>query len=70
MVTRPEDYEEAGARVARMLGLEPRVEEARGDNGRWYRVYTGSFQNRAEANRAIEGLKAYLRTDWAVPARY
>lgn len=40
------------------------------DKGRWYRVYTGSFQTRAEANRAIEGLKAYLRTDWAVPARF
>ena len=35
-----------------LLGLEPRVEEARGDNGRWYRVYLGPYDSRAKMAKA------------------
>jgi hypothetical protein len=35
-----------------LLGLEPRVEEATGDNGRWYRVYLGPYDSRAKMARA------------------
>ena len=35
-----------------LLGLEPRVEESRGDNGRWFRVYLGPFQSRSTLDRA------------------
>jgi hypothetical protein len=35
-----------------LLGLEPRVEEARGDNGRWYRVYLGPYESRAKMAKA------------------
>ncbi|MEM1110762.1 MAG: SPOR domain-containing protein [Pseudomonadota bacterium] len=35
-----------------LLGLSPRVEEASGDNGRWFRVYVGPFQTRSAMNRA------------------
>ncbi len=35
-----------------LLGLEPRVEEARGDNGLWYRVYLGPYDSRAKMARA------------------
>ena len=40
-----------------LLGLEPRVEEASGDNGRWFRVYLGPFDSRGEMSRA-RGLTA------------
>ncbi|MEZ4388482.1 MAG: SPOR domain-containing protein [Candidatus Krumholzibacteriia bacterium] len=40
------------------------------DRGRWYRIYTGSFATRDEARTAAVGLKAYLREDWVVPARF
>ena len=30
-----------------LLGLEARVEEVRGDNGRWFRVYIGPFESRS-----------------------
>ena len=35
-----------------LLGLEPRVEESRGDNGRWFRVYLGPFESRSKMSRA------------------
>jgi hypothetical protein len=35
-----------------LLGLEPSVEEARGDNGRWYRVYLGPYTSRSEMSKA------------------
>ncbi|MCB1678792.1 MAG: SPOR domain-containing protein [Halioglobus sp.] len=35
-----------------LLGLEPRIKEASGDNGRWYRVYLGPFDSRAAMSRA------------------
>lgn len=35
-----------------LLGLEPRVEEASGDNGRWYRVYLGPFDSRSKMAKA------------------
>ncbi len=35
-----------------LLGLEPRIEEASGDNGRWYRVYLGPFDSRAKMAKA------------------
>jgi len=37
-----------------LLGLEPRVQEVNGDNGRWFRVYLGPFAARAEVGRARE----------------
>jgi len=66
--------EAAARREVRELERRGLVAEYRAveikDKGRWYRVYTGSFETRGEANRAVEGLKSKLRTDWAVPARY
>jgi hypothetical protein len=46
--------QDADARRAELLllGLEPRIEEASGDNGRWYRVYLGPFDSRAGVARA------------------
>lgn len=35
-----------------LLGLQPRVEEASGDNGRWFRVYLGPFDSRSAMSRA------------------
>ena len=35
-----------------LLGLEPRVEETSGDNGRWYRVYLGPYDSRSKMAKA------------------
>ena len=35
-----------------LLGLEATVEASENDNGRWYRVYLGPFENRSEMARA------------------
>ena len=35
-----------------LLGLEPRVEESNGGNGRWYRVYVGPFESRSKMAKA------------------
>lgn len=35
-----------------LLGLDPRVEETRGDNGRWYRVILGPFDSRSAMAKA------------------
>jgi hypothetical protein len=35
-----------------LLGLEPSVEEAQGENGRWFRVYLGPFESRSTMSRA------------------
>ena len=35
-----------------LLGLEASVEPGNADNGRWYRVYLGPFENRSEMTRA------------------
>ncbi|MEM1187040.1 MAG: SPOR domain-containing protein [Pseudomonadota bacterium] len=35
-----------------LLGLEPRVEETQGQNGRWYRVIIGPFESRSAMARA------------------
>jgi len=35
-----------------LLGLTPRVEETRGDTGRWYRVVLGPFESRSAMARA------------------
>jgi cell division protein FtsN len=35
-----------------LLGLEARVQEARGDNGRWFRVYVGPFKSRSRLEKA------------------
>jgi cell division protein FtsN len=35
-----------------LLGLDARVEEAKGDNGRWFRVYVGPFQDRSKLAQA------------------
>lgn len=46
--------QDADARRAELLllGLEPRIEVASGDNGRWYRVYLGPFDSRAGVAKA------------------
>ena len=35
-----------------LLGLEPRVEDSTGDNGRWHRVYVGPFDTRSKMTKA------------------
>jgi cell division septation protein DedD len=35
-----------------LLGLEPSVEEGTSDNGRWFRVILGPYEQHAEMNRA------------------
>ena len=35
-----------------LLGLEPKIEETNGDNGRWFRVYLGPFQSRSKLDKA------------------
>ena len=35
-----------------LLGLEPKVEESTGDNGRWFRVYLGPFDSRSKMAKA------------------
>ena len=35
-----------------LLGLAPRIEEARGDTGRWYRVVLGPFESRSAMAKA------------------
>ena len=35
-----------------LLGLEPRVEESSGDNGRWFRVYLGPFDSSSKMSKA------------------
>lgn len=47
-------YEDAQQRRAELilLGLEPRVEEATSDNGRWFRVYLGPFSSHGTMSRA------------------
>lgn len=40
-----------------LLGLAPRIEEATGDNGRWYRVYLGPYDSR-EKMLSARGLTA------------
>ena len=35
-----------------LLGLEPKIEETNGDNGRWFRVYVGPFESRSRMARA------------------
>ena len=46
--------EDADRRRAQLLllGLEPRIEETHGDNGRWFRVYVGPFESRSRVSRA------------------
>jgi cell division protein FtsN len=43
---RPEDADRRRAELL-LLGLDARVEEASGDNGRWFRVYIGPFDSRS-----------------------
>jgi hypothetical protein len=35
-----------------LLGLEPKIEETNGDNGRWFRVYVGPFESRSRLSKA------------------
>ena len=35
-----------------LLGLDPKVEETNGDNGRWFRVYVGPFESRSRLAKA------------------
>ncbi len=45
-----------------LLGLEPWIEEASGDNGRWFRVFLGPFASRARM-REVQGLTAAQQID-------
>ncbi len=40
-----------------LLGLSPRIEEANGDNGRWFRVFLGPFESHA-AMKSAQSLTA------------
>lgn len=51
-----------------LLGLEPNVEETRGDNGRWFRVYLGPFDTHSAMSRA-RGLTANQNIDTLVLKR-
>jgi cell division protein FtsN len=46
--------EDADRRRAEMLllGLEPRIEETNGSNGRWFRVLVGPFETRSQLAKA------------------
>ncbi len=46
-----EDAERRRAELL-LLGLDPRIEETSGDNGRWHRVYVGPFDSRAKMAKA------------------
>lgn len=35
-----------------LLGLEPAIEESKGENGRWFRVYLGPFDSRSKMSKA------------------
>ena len=35
-----------------LLGLDARIQEVDGDNGRWYRVYVGPFESRSKLAKA------------------
>ena len=35
-----------------LLGLEPKIEDTSGDNGRWFRVYVGPFESRSRLAKA------------------
>jgi cell division septation protein DedD len=47
----PQDADRRRAELL-LLGLEAHVEEATGDNGRWYRVYIGPFESRSKLAKA------------------
>ncbi len=47
----PEDADRRRGELL-LLGLEPRVEQSDGDNGRWYRVFVGPFDSRSKVARA------------------
>ena len=51
-----------------LLGLEPKIEETNGDNGRWFRVYLGPFQSRSKLNKA-RGLTAAQNIDTSLLKR-
>lgn len=35
-----------------LLGLEPKIEESDGDNGRWFRVFVGPYESRGKMAKA------------------
>ena len=47
-------FRDADRRRAEMLllGLEPRIEETNGSNGRWYRILVGPFETRSQLAKA------------------
>lgn len=51
-----------------LLGLEPKVEETKGDNGRWFRVHLGPFASHSSMARA-RGLTANQNIDTLVLKR-
>ncbi len=61
--------EEARRLERRGLRAEVRAVELP-DQGRWFRVYTGSFADRVSAREAAPLLIAELRHNWAQPARF
>ncbi len=56
--------QDADARRAELLllGLEPRIEEATSDNGRWFRVFLGPYASKSQMSRA-RGLTAAQEID-------
>lgn len=58
---KPEDADRRRAELL-LLGLEATVEEANGDNGRWFRVYIGPFATRSKLAQA-RGLTAQQGID-------
>ena len=58
---KPEDADRRRAELL-LLGLDAHVEEARGDNGRWFRVYIGPFESRSKLAQA-RGLTAQQGID-------
>lgn len=46
-----EDAERRRAELI-MLGLDPKVQETKGQNGRWHRVYIGPFESRSKLQNA------------------
>jgi cell division protein FtsN len=51
-----------------LLGLEPRVEESTGDNGRWFRVFLGPFESRSKMSK-VRSLTAAQNIDTLVLKR-
>lgn len=67
---RHQDVAEEMVRAMGSRGVQGRIAATRDDAGEyWYRVYAGSFADRAAANAAIPALLERLDADYAAPKR-